>query len=148
MGIFGNYVRSIDDKNRILIPSKFRQGIKETFFLTKDQANVITVRSKEEFELFRKSLESGNRLDSDLKNFIRYVYSNTIEQKVDKIGRINLPKDFLDHATIKKDIVFLGVGSYFEIISQENYQNFNAAYQNPKNVDELINNLVAKGVKI
>ena len=52
----------------------------------------------------------------------RFFYGGTKECEIDKQGRINLPPDYLGHADLEKELVFVGCGEYIEIWDKDTFE--------------------------
>ncbi|MBN0919197.1 division/cell wall cluster transcriptional repressor MraZ [[Mycoplasma] gypis] len=146
--MYGKYDRTIDEKNRLVIPSKFRNELGNTFFITYGLDSSITVRNQEQFDLLTKKISENNLLDKNVRQFSRYIFANTEEVSVDKSGRITLPQRFIDKAAIKKDVVFIGLGNISEIFAKEVYEQTEAMINEEENFDQLAQSLFESGIKL
>ena len=54
--MIGNYKYSVDDKGRITIPAKLRNELGDVIFITKDFDNVLSLRTRKQFEDLQNSL--------------------------------------------------------------------------------------------
>lgn len=147
-GMFGTFERILDEKNRVVVPARFLAGEHTCFFVTKDLSQSITFRTKEEFAAIRARLEAGNQFNPALRDYMRYFFGQTVEVVVDKAGRVLLPKSFLEHAAIEKEVVFVGVGSRLELFSKKNYLMFSETFANSQALDNLVADLEKQGVKL
>ncbi|QJR43994.1 division/cell wall cluster transcriptional repressor MraZ [Mycoplasma miroungirhinis] len=146
--MYGNYERALDDKNRIVIPAKFREELGDTFFITFGLDNSLTLRSQEEFNKLTKKLADNNMLDKNMRLFNRFILSNTEEIKLDKTGRFVIPPRFLERAAIKKDIIFIGIGNVSEIFAKEIYQQDIKSFDETEQFDNLAQLLFESGAKL
>ncbi|QJG67119.1 division/cell wall cluster transcriptional repressor MraZ [Mycoplasma phocoenae] len=146
--MYGKYERSLDEKNRLVVPAKFREELGSTFFITYGFDNSIAVRSSAEWKKMEEKLQANNSLDKDFRLLSRHILSNTEELTMDKSGRITLPSRFLDRSAIKKEIVFIGVGNMAEIFAKEAYEKQEILLNDEVNFDELAQKLYEAGVKL
>ncbi|MGX9340773.1 division/cell wall cluster transcriptional repressor MraZ [Mycoplasma sp. 128] len=146
--MYGKYDRTLDEKNRLVVPSKFRNELGNTFFITYGLDSSITVRSQEQFELLQQKLNQTNMLDKNARNFARYIFANTEEVTLDKSGRLSLPLRFITRAAIKKDVVFIGMGQYSEIFAKEVYEATEGSMDDDENFDKLAQTLFESGVSL
>jgi len=126
-GIFmlmGEYRHNIDDKNRLIIPSKFRDEMKEEFVITKGLENCLFIYPMEEWKKMVSKLESLPFTKKDARNFVRFFMSGAEETRFDKQGRIQLASSMVTYANILKECVVIGVGNRLEIWSSENWDQF------------------------
>ena len=94
--MFGKYYRTLDDKNRIVIPTKLLKELGELFYITIGLDKSLVLRTKSEFEKLRENLDANNQLDKEVRNLSRILFANTEELIPDKLGRITLPKYLLE----------------------------------------------------
>ncbi|WP_029513200.1 division/cell wall cluster transcriptional repressor MraZ [Mycoplasmopsis primatum] len=122
--MFGEFIRSIDDKNRIAIPAKLRDGLGSKFYITIGLDNVIELRSEETFKTFSEKLISQSQFSSEARLIRRAWLGKSQEIEVDSQGRFILPKQFLSYAAIQKEVLLIGVGDIVELWGVEQYQNY------------------------
>ncbi|AXE60718.1 transcriptional regulator MraZ [[Mycoplasma] phocae] len=146
--MFGKFYRQLDDKNRIVVPAKLLQELGCEFYITLSFDQSLILRTQDEFDKLKSKLEQNNSLNKDIRDLIRYIYSNTEMVKPDKLGRIILAKHFCDKIAIKKDVVFLGVGNTCELFSKEVYDEKESFYEDDNNVAQLTQKLFEQGVKL
>lgn len=120
----GEYNHSIDEKNRLIIPSKFRNQLGEQFVITRWLEKSLYGFTKDQWEQFEAKLANLPVGASDARAFGRLVMSGAFEAEFDKQGRILIPNNLLEHAQIKKETVVIGSGSGFEIWSEANWKQY------------------------
>lgn len=120
----GEYNHSIDAKGRIIIPSKFRESLGETFVLTLGLDGCLFVYPNSEWESFLTKLNSlpGSK---EARQLQRYFLAGATECEVDKQGRILIPTKLRNAAALDKDVIFVGVLSKIEIWSKERWEQNN-----------------------
>ena len=135
----GTYKHQIDQKNRIRIPSKFKQGISDTMIVAKG-TNQCLFLLPQNSDLFEK-LSNLPVFDLEIQKSVRAIMSSCHILEEDQQGRVLLPKELLIHAKISKNIVFVGVGNRIEIWAEELWNNYNL-----DTFDSAINSLKGLGV--
>jgi len=126
-GIFmlmGEYHHTIDDKGRIIIPSKFREELGTNFVVTRGLEECLFVYPKERWDKITKKLNELPFTKKDARSFMRFFLSGATAMEFDKQGRINITSPLSTYAGLKKDCVVVGVGDRLEIWSLENWQSF------------------------
>lgn len=126
-GIFmliGEYHHSIDEKGRIIIPSKFRDELGEKFIVTRGLENCLFVYPLSSWQKIVSKLESLPFTKRDAREFNRFFLSGATEVEFDKQGRINIPSPLVSYAKMEKESVIIGVGDRLEIWSQAGWDNF------------------------
>lgn len=120
----GEFDHSIDTKGRIIIPSKFREGLGEEFVITMGLDGCLFVYPQEEWQAFVNELAKlpGTK---EARQLQRYFMAKAAACEADKQGRILIPAKLRESAGLDKDIVFVGVLNKIEIWSKERWENNN-----------------------
>lgn len=137
----GEYQHTIDTKSRIIMPSKFREGLGEKFILTKGLDNCLFVYSLEEWSNFENKLRTLPIADKAAREFIRFFFSGAAECEVDKQGRILIPSNLREFAKLDKEIVITGVSTRIEIWSKENWEAYNNSGMDADEIAEKMSQL-------
>lgn len=121
----GEYQHSLDNKNRMTIPSKLREGLGETFVITKGLDGCLYVYPMNEWRILEEKLKQLPLTSKDARAFVRFFFSGANEIDIDKQGRALIPQNLLVYANIDKDIVSIGVSTRIEIWSKEKWKEYN-----------------------
>ena len=123
---FGYYEHSLDDKGRLMIPSKLREGLVagSSLYVIKGFEGCLSVYNEMTFNKLCSEIEELSYLDKTARNYIRNVLGSVVILNVDKLGRIQIPSSTLNRYNILKNVAVLGVGDHFEIWDLEAYQNY------------------------
>lgn len=121
----GEYQHALDNKNRIIIPSKFREKLKGSIVMTKGLDGCLYVFTLDEWEILDQKLKTLPLSSKDARTFIRFFFSGAAEVDIDKQGRVLIPQNLIEYAGIFKEIVTIGVSNRIEIWSKENWNEFN-----------------------
>ena len=143
-GIFmfmGEYHHSIDDKGRLIIPSKFRTELGDKFVITRGIENCLFAYPIERWETIVHKLESLPFTKKDARNFTRFFLSGATVAEFDKQGRINITSPLIEYAGIKKECVIIGTGDRLEIWAKDAWEDFfNSASINMSDIAENLFN--------
>lgn len=139
----GEYEHALDNKKRIIIPSKFREELGSKFILTKGLDGCLYVYTLNEWENLELKLKTLPLTNKNARAFVRFFFSGANELEPDKQGRILIPQNLLEYAEIKKEIVSIGVSSRVEIWSKEKWQEYN---DSNINFDELAEQMSKLGI--
>ena len=115
----GTTYNSIDEKNRMIVPSKLRAGLGARCILTKGLDRCLYIYTTEDWE---KQMEKIARLpesDPHVRAFIRHFCANAAEFEFDKQGRIGIPQELKNYAGIEKELVTMGAMSKIEIWARD-----------------------------
>jgi MraZ protein len=122
----GEYQHTLDSKNRVIMPSKFREKLGDSFVMTKGLDNCLFIYSSKEWDIVEDKLKSLPMTNKDARAFVRYFFAGACECDLDKQGRVLMPNHLKDYAKIDKDLVIIGVSTRIEIWSREEWNKFNS----------------------
>lgn len=122
----GEYSHTIDTKGRLIIPSKFREELGETFVVTKGMDGCLFVFSDEEWRAFEIKLKSLPLTNKNARQFARFFVAGATPCELDKQGRILLPATLREFAGLEKDVVLTGMLNRIEIWSKEKWNENNS----------------------
>lgn len=120
----GEYQHSIDPKGRVIIPSKFRDGLGEKFIVTKGLDECLFAYSSEEWSNIETKLKSLPFTDKDVRAFVRFFFAGAAECETDKQGRILIPQNLREHAGLDKEIYVIGVSTRVELWDKSKWENY------------------------
>lgn len=120
----GEYHHSIDEKGRLIIPSKFRNELGESFVITRGLENCLFIYSLVEWNKMVEKLKKLPFTKQNARYFNRFLLSGAIVCELDKQGRVNITSNLISFAGLNKDCVIIGVNDRLEIWSKENWDNF------------------------
>ncbi len=136
--LIGEYRHNIDDKGRIIIPSKFREEIGMKFVVTRGLDGCLFVYSMDNWNKIVSKLQTLPFTKKDARTFMRFFLSGATVCEFDKQGRINLTNSLILYAGIQKECTIIGVNDRLEIwasekldsIMEENELNFSDIAEN------------------
>lgn len=120
----GEYHHSIDEKGRIVIPTKFRMELKEKFIITRGLEKCLYVYSEKEWNKIVEKLNTLPFTKKDARTFIRSFFSSASSCELDKQGRINIATTLVNYANLSKDTVIIGANDRVEIWNSEEWDKF------------------------
>lgn len=128
----GEHQRALDDKGRVVLPSKFRAFVEEGCVITKGQERCLIVFT---LDLWQEEVEKVSKLprtNSRVRNYARAFFSSADRQSPDKQGRVHLNEGLRSYASLEKDVTIVGLSDRMEIWSTEAWdrmsQEVDAAY--------------------
>jgi len=121
----GEYQHAIDNKNRIIVPSKFREALGDKFVITKGLDGCLYIYDMDEWGLLQEKLKKLPLTSKDARAFVRFFFSGANEVQVDKQGRALIPQNLIEYSKINKEIISIGVMSRIEIWSKERWEEYN-----------------------
>ena len=139
----GESKHSLDEKNRVSVPSRYRQwpSNKEDceFVIVRVKQNYLAAFPYPDWDIIVEKLMSLSQLIEKNRSFVRAFSRRSTRIKCDKQGRLLLPQDCLQHAKITSEIVIIGVGRGFELWSPDVLKDRD---ENPEEFDEDFKNKV------
>lgn len=141
MPFVGEFSHTLDVKNRVFMPAKFREQLGEAFYVTrKMNKNCLAVYSESEME---KISEMINRFpDSEVSEIKTFLFSKTVYVTPDANGRVVLIPSILSYAQIEKNVVIVGVGNHVEIWSDKLWEREEA----DRNLESIRSKLASIGL--
>ncbi|KYO66672.1 division/cell wall cluster transcriptional repressor MraZ [Thermovenabulum gondwanense] len=140
----GQYLHSLDSKGRVIMPSKFREGLGENFILTKGLDRCLFAYPMNEWKVIEEKLKALPLAKKEARAFLRLFFSGAVEAEVDKQGRILIPPILREYAGIEKDVVIIGVSNRVEIWSKEEWDVYSKGQE--ESYEEIAENLVELGI--
>ncbi|NLN84269.1 MAG: division/cell wall cluster transcriptional repressor MraZ [Firmicutes bacterium] len=120
----GRFQHNLDDKSRLTIPSRLREGLGSPFYATVGLEKSIVLYSLQEWEKISEQLQQLPMTNRDARAFNRLFFSGAIECEPDKQGRVLLPLHLIKHAGLKKEAMIVGVLDRVEIWSLEGWEKY------------------------
>ena len=137
--LIGEYHHNIDEKGRLIIPSKFREEIGNSFVVTRGLDGCLFVYSLVEWEKIVAKLKKLPFTKKDARTFMRFFLASATVCEFDKQGRINLVNSLIEYAGLKKECLVIGVNDRLEIWSLDKYNNL--MNENLEQLDEIAEHL-------
>lgn len=122
----GEYQHTLDPKNRVIMPAKFREKLGDSFVMTKGMDNCLFIYANDEWSNVEEKLKSLPMTNKDARAFVRFFFAGASECDLDKQGRMVMPTHLKEYAKIDKDLVIIGVSTRIEIWSREEWNKFNS----------------------
>ncbi|WP_026389547.1 division/cell wall cluster transcriptional repressor MraZ [[Acholeplasma] multilocale] len=137
--LLGTYEHKLDDKLRLAIPAKLRSKLGNTLYVSKGFEGCLELRSVEEFEKWSAEVMSFSSMKSEARMLARSIFANSAEVDIDSSGRIKVPANLLELATIEKEVYILGLGSKAEIWDKKKFDGYED--ENLDRMEEIAENL-------
>jgi len=122
--LIGTFYNKIDEKGRLRMPAKLKDGLGGGYFLTRGDSGCLYGMSRETFEKLAEKLQTISFSDNEAKKMTRLLYSSAHLAEEDNQGRFLLPQNLREFAGITKEAVIIGNGDRVEIWSGENWKNY------------------------
>ena len=123
----GNYNYSLDEKNRLVIPVKFREILGaesvDKLYVVKGDTHLHVFPFPVFLELY-ENLKSWDFTKETNQNYVRLLFSDAFDVVPDKQGRIGLRKEICEEVGIDREVTIIGVLNRMEIWSPDKWKEF------------------------
>ena len=138
--LMGEYHHNLDEKNRLIIPSKLREEMGDLFVLTRGLDECLFIYPREEWNrIIEKYKELPNTKDA--RNFMRFFLAGATECSFDKQGRISISSPLMRYAELEHECVIIGVNDHLEVWSEDRWEDF--MNTNEREFSDIADNLFA-----
>ena len=139
-----SFENRLDKKGRVSVPATFRSHLASmgySGFVSYPSFNhsALEACSQDRIEKLSKTIDSLNPFEEKRDFFATSILSESVVLQFDTEGRVSLTEKLINHAKIKNDILFIGLGQTFQIWEPKNFEKFKLlakkkAYQNRSNL--------------
>jgi len=114
--LLGEHEHTIDDKNRLTLPARFRHHFAEGIVVTRGMDGCLFAYTRDDWNrLVETRLATLDPLSQEGRRMHRFFFSGAAEAELDKQGRLMLPSALIEHAKLGRDVVVAGVNDHLEI---------------------------------
>ena len=113
--LLGEYEHTLDDKNRITLPAKFRAAFAAGVVVTRGMDGCLYAYRQEDWDkLVDGRLAGLDPLSQEGRRMQRFFFSGAAEAELDKQGRVMIPAALIEHAGLGRNVVVAGVRDHLE----------------------------------
>ena len=139
-----SFENKIDKKGRVSVPATFRSYLNTlgyNGFISYPSFNhsALEACSQDRIEKLSSTIDSLNPFEEKRDYFATSVLSESESHQFDTEGRVSISEKLLNHAKIKNNVLFVGLGKTFQIWEPTNFEKFKLlarkkAFQNRSNL--------------
>jgi MraZ protein len=122
----GRYEHAIDGKGRTSLPSRFREVLaasgESRLVITTGLDPCLVAYPMQEWLAFEERLAKLPQFDASVSMLRRIYVSGAVEVEIDKLGRLLVPQNLRDHASLERDALWAGMGRHIELWSQPRFE--------------------------
>ena|SRR3989338_8763603 len=126
----GEYNHTIDTKNRLSLPFKFRKELGKKVIITPGLDSCLFIFTSKEWEKVSTQLSDSGQglsfLKADQRTFNRNIFGQASEVEVDSIGRILIPEILKNKIGIKNSAALVGVKDRVEVWNEKVWKEVSA----------------------
>jgi MraZ protein len=114
--LLGTHEHTIDDKNRLTLPAKFRQAFADGLVISRGFERCLFAFRREDWgRRIESRIAALDSLSEETRRIERFFFSGAAEAELDKQGRVMLPAHLIEHAGLGREVVVAGVNDRLEI---------------------------------
>lgn len=127
MAFRGTFDYSLDAKNRLTVPAKFRAALSDGVVLAKGVEQCVQIWPASDYEAFTSDATKGfHRLSPEGRKLRSFFAANSIDIDLDSAGRVGVPPFLLEHAALDKEVVVVGADDCLEVWDRKSWSDYNA----------------------
>ena len=126
MAFRGTFDYSLDQKNRLTVPAKFRAALAEGVVLAKGVDPCVELWAPRDFDArMGAALAGRNPLSRDARRISAFFSANSQDAELDSAGRVGMPAFLGEHASLDKEVVVIGAGDHVQVWDRAGWAAFN-----------------------
>ncbi|MEQ8786330.1 MAG: division/cell wall cluster transcriptional repressor MraZ [Pirellulaceae bacterium] len=124
----GTFVRSLDEKQRFSIPKRLRDLLghpeMNLVYITPGTDRSLALYTEESLRQMGDQLSAGSPIGQDVRTFSRLFYAQATCLEIDRQGRVRIPPELMQLASLGTEVVLLGVRDHLEIWDRRSWQSY------------------------
>ena len=145
----GSSYHTIDDKGRIVIPTRFRVLARSEDgdgIMVSRMDHCLVAFPRPAWRQLEERIQQLAEKNDIMRRFRRVFIGGAHECAYDRQDRILIPPTLRQYAGLSKEIVLVGVLDHFEIWARENFENEEALLSNDLKNPEARNEIAKLGI--
>ncbi|MDE2031050.1 MAG: division/cell wall cluster transcriptional repressor MraZ [Patescibacteria group bacterium] len=122
--LIGEYTHTLDDKNRMSLPVKFRKEMGKSVVVAPGLDNCLSIFTAKEWEKISKKLSDSSMLATDNRSFSRFMFGQAVVVDVDVSGRILIPENLKNRSGLSSKVTVIGVQNRVEIWNEKAWNDY------------------------
>ena len=124
-----SYQNKLDKKGRVSVPATFRSHLNSlgyNGFISYPSFNHVALDacSQDRLEKLSNTIDSLNPFEEKRDYFATSILSESVNLQFDTEGRVSLTEKLINHAKIKNEILFVGLGKTFQLWDPKYFEKF------------------------
>lgn len=128
--LIGEYTHTLDDKNRLSLPVKFRKEMGKSVVIAPGFDNCISIFTAKEWTKISEKLSESSMLANDNRSFSRFMFGQAVLTDVDQSGRILIPEHLKNRSSLSSKVVVIGVQNRAEIWNEKTWNDYKKVVEN------------------
>ncbi|MEC3993532.1 division/cell wall cluster transcriptional repressor MraZ [Actinacidiphila sp. DG2A-62] len=128
-GFLGTYTPRLDDKNRLVLPARFREQLAEGLVMTRGQERCLCVWPVEGFRQATRRLAEAPMTSRAVRDYQRVLFAGAHDEVPDKQGRVTVPQPLREYAGLVRDCAVIGADTRVEIWAADAWASYLSAQE-------------------
>lgn len=120
----GTHAPRLDEKGRLILPAKFRDGLAEGVVMTKGQERCLYGWPVEEFARITEQMRNAPVTSKAARDYMRVFFAGASDEVPDKQGRVTIPPALRAYAGLTRDCVVIGASTRIEIWDAQAWERY------------------------
>ena len=142
--LIGEYTHTLDEKNRMSLPVKFRKEMGKSVVLAPGLDNCLSIFTVKEWQKMSEKFSESSTISADNRSFSRFMFGQAINADVDGNGRILIPENLKVRSGLASRVVVIGVQNRAEIWNEKAWNAYKKVVESQ--ADALADKLGSVGV--
>lgn len=125
----GEFQHNLDEKGRLIIPARLREGLGARFVLTRGLDQCLFAYPLEEWRLLEEKLKALPLVRAEARAFVRLFFAGAAECEFDRQGRVLIPPALREYALLEREATILGISTRVEIWNTQRWQEYSRKAQ-------------------
>jgi len=125
----GTHTPKLDEKGRIFLPAKFRDGLADGLVVTRGQDRCLAIWPLADFAEQTQRLRNAPSSSKQVRDYQRMLASGASDETLDKQGRLTIPAPLRAYAGLDKDVVVVGAMNRVEVWDAAAWQSYSEAQE-------------------
>ncbi len=141
--LLGEYEHTIDDKNRLTLPARFREQLAGGVVVTRGMDGCLYAYPRDDWSELEARVAELDPLTREARTIQRHFFSGASEAELDRQGRLLVPPSLREYAALGGEAMVVGSRDHIELWEPTRWADYSAAMTSP---DVLAQHLQGLGI--
>jgi MraZ protein len=117
---------TLDAKNRLTVPARFRGALEGGLVLAKDIDPCVAIWPSAGYDEFRRAaLQDVHPMSQRGRKIMTFLSANSMPASLDGAGRVPLPPFLMSHGNLEREVTVVGVGDHLQLWNRAAWTAYN-----------------------
>jgi MraZ protein len=117
---------SLDAKNRLTVPARYRGLLEGGVVLAKGIERCVAIWPTGSYDEFRRaSLQGVHPMSARGRKIMTFFSANSMPGQLDGAGRVPLQPFLMEHGSLGKEVTVAGAGDHLQVWNRESWSAYN-----------------------